>query len=1285
MSLTARFFRSLNRWFGWVLVFTLLLIALLTVTVRQLLPAISEYRPDIEAYLSERLKTQVSIGTIEASWEGRFPTLLLQDVKIADHRSRSIKEISAEQLILGINPISSLIRLQPVMSKVEVWSLHTELQLYAGQIEQKTAESDAAPASDPLAALWLQPHIFFYDTRFDVALPSGKQVSFTSSRLNIENSSSQHHFRGELLLEYLDKQSALTLMVESDGAALNPAQANFDFYLKLAGLDSEVLELARELLPVPPELTRFQLASELWGRWSDGRLSSVQGAMDMDLLQLEKPDLALQINDFSTDFVLLQPRPGDYQLQLNELAAVVNQAPLVLPGVVIDHQGGRLSAVALKGLQLVELDSWLQSQALVPDAVKTVLTKLQLVGGVNNLRLSWPASDAEFDISRFSLQSDLDNVKFAAAYGAPEMSGVTGRLELDNSDAGLVGRIDLQSQGLGLFFPDVFKKGWQYDVGRGVIHLSLADKILTLRSEMLELQKAGINAAGRWSLHLPLQRENQSELTLLIGLKGSDGSLAPELIPDHAVSPAIKRWVSKAIKKGHINQGGFMLRTGTRRIEDLQPPVVQLFLDIADANVAYQDGWPAVTGARASFLMRDGGFEVDVSKGRVLNSDLGYAWVYLPPGSQRLVVLADTSGDAADVQQALLHSPLIKDAGSELANWRLSGAAHTKLGLSIPLTAKPIVKVDLTSDLSAGRLQSDKRNLKLSGMVGRIGYKTGSGLYAKKIKGRFFGYPFSASISSSALKSGERIRTTLNSKVAMSQLHSWSGIDLLKLADGVQSYRAVLDICTSGDCSGLKVNSDLAATSLALLPPYDKKKGTAMPFELAADFGDRQRFRLALGNKLRAVLELQKERLNRGVLTLGGGGARLSDTQGLLIKGDLDRVNYGSLSTFLDASGLLTEKKSGQAASAMDALDVVVDLNIGEFEYEAFSLTGIHAQLEQNQGWQLRLSNVDSDALIKFPDTPQAPYKVELSELNLDRIMASKIEAESATDRKDIKAPEPGRLSNFDISIANLILKDKRWGSWSFKIRNSDQHTVIRDIQGQMDQLKAKGQLDWQPGLPTQSKLVLRIDAKNFGRSLQSAGFDKVLETDAFNADLKLSWPGAPWQYDLAASHGAARFKAEDGRLIEAGTTGFLRVFGILNLNAIGRRLRLDFADLFAKGVSFDRMTGDYLIEKGVARTKEPFILRGPSVDMAMTGELDLVAETVNKQMAVTLPVTDNIPLAAVLLGAPQVAGAAFLLDKLIGDKLKKEIATVSYQMKGDWSDPKVELIQGRPEKSSGK
>jgi uncharacterized protein YhdP len=65
----------------------------------------------------------------------------------------------------------------------------------------------------------------------------------------------------------------------------------------------------------------------------------------------------------------------------------------------------------------------------------------------------------------------------------------------------------------------------------------------------------------------------------------------------------------------------------------------------------------------------------------------------------------------------------------------------------------------------------------------------------------------------------------------------------------------------------------------------------------------------------------------------------------------------------------------------------------------------------------------------------------------------------------------------------------------------------------------------------------------------------------------------------------------------------------------------------------------------------------------------------VEQEMEVTLPLTSNIPLAAVLLGAPQVAGAMFLIDKLIGDKLEK-VTTIRYRVSGDWNDPEVSVMR---------
>jgi len=61
-----------------------------------------------------------------------------------------------------------------------------------------------------------------------------------------------------------------------------------------------------------------------------------------------------------------------------------------------------------------------------------------------------------------------------------------------------------------------------------------------------------------------------------------------------------------------------------------------------------------------------------------------------------------------------------------------------------------------------------------------------------------------------------------------------------------------------------------------------------------------------------------------------------------------------------------------------------------------------------------------------------------------------------------------------------------------------------------------------------------------------------------------------------------------------------------------------------------------------------------------------------DQRMAVTLPLAENLPLTAVLLGTPQVAGALFLVEKLVGKQIRK-FTTAHYTIVGDWSDPVID------------
>ncbi|MFH7495317.1 AsmA-like C-terminal region-containing protein, partial [Pseudomonas syringae pv. tagetis] len=54
-----------------------------------------------------------------------------------------------------------------------------------------------------------------------------------------------------------------------------------------------------------------------------------------------------------------------------------------------------------------------------------------------------------------------------------------------------------------------------------------------------------------------------------------------------------------------------------------------------------------------------------------------------------------------------------------------------------------------------------------------------------------------------------------------------------------------------------------------------------------------------------------------------------------------------------------------------------------------------------------------------------------------------------------------------------------------------------------------------------------------------------------------------------------------------------------------------------------------------------------------------------------TLPVTNTLPIAALIVGAPPIGGARFLVDKLLADRVAR-FASVQYKVEGPLKEPKI-------------
>ena len=154
------------------------------------------------------------------------------------------------------------------------------------------------------------------------------------------------------------------------------------------------------------------------------------------------------------------------------------------------------------------------------------------------------------------------------------------------------------------------------------------------------------------------------------------------------------------------------------------------------------------------------------------------------------------------------------------------------------------------------------------------------------------------------------------------------------------------------------------------------------------------------------------------------------------------------------------------------------------------------------------------------------------------------------------------------------------------------------------------------------------------------------------------------------------------GRFIDINpSTG--RLFGLLSLQTLPRRLSLDFSDLFGKGLAFDNIEGRFDLENGDAYTNN-LAMTGPSVNINISGRTGLVQQDYDQIATVTPKVTDSLPVASALFGPIGIGvGAVIFLASEIFQSLPGKIDTLlrkQYTITGAWNDPQVTKIKLKEE-----
>ncbi|NRH27292.1 YhdP family protein [Pseudomonas sp. MS19] len=1259
MLALSRGISALLRW-GLALLALLLVLAAIYVSVgRVLSPMVADYRDEVATKATELLHMPVTIGRLEGGWHGFAPELIAHDLVLGE--AGDALKLSRVSLIPDL--LQSLVRRQPRIAHLVVEGLRLSAQQdtegkwsVAGLPQPKaSAPVDMQQVLQQLKSL---EQVSLHDSQ--VTVEANAQPPVTLKAINLTLRRTLQGQRLDMRL-HLPNGKPLELQVNADLNAQEWQASSLDVYLKVAPGDWADW--------IPPSyigawhLQQAQLGGEAWLSWRDGGVERAVTRMVVANLQValaEQEPVALQDIKLNSYFAANEQgftlRMADLGLRIGE-----ERWGKVQLGITrkVAEDTWQLSADQFDVTPLVPLVTAL---APLSENGRKIIETLQPHGKLNNLQLAFnPQAELA---RRLSFSANLDKVGFSAFEASPSVQNISGSVEGDIGH----GVVHVDAEEFSLHLATLFPKPWVYTKVNGQFDWTWDEAGVTLRSPYLQAIGPEGKAGADFIIRLLADPEAEDYMDLRVGIREGDASYTSKYLPTRvpSFSPQLGKWLTDSIKGGAVSQGFFQYQGS---INHGSPPTahnISLFFDVDDAELDYQPGWPALSKAKAQVRVEDTGVRIDVAKGQILNSTVTDATANIalgvPGGDTHLLIDGKLASNVGDAMQILQDSPL--PTAETFAGWKGQGALEGALKLDLPLQdmSKVVVQVDFSSKDSSLTIASPK--LELSKIKGDFNFDSRKGLSADGLSARALGHTVTGKAVAGTPDGASNTLFDLKGKVALETLTQWLAFTQPIPANGVIPYR--LRINLGAQDSYLQVNSDLQGLAIDLPEPLGKPAASSSDAE----------FKMSLGTVLATYTVQYADRASLaytagaenfldggGRLVLGAGRAQPGRNKGLNISGRIAE---------LDVDVWQAAIKPYQNAPVGDAKQLLNEarLRIDHFKGMGVEADNLNLDLKRTgAAWSVGLDSSLAKGQVKLPDSSSTPIVVNLDYLKLP---APKPTADGAPSPDVLGSIDPADVPPIDLNIKLVSLGERQLGSWSFNARPLANGVQFSNLALQLSGATMSGTVGWQGAAGSASSWYKgRLEGENLVDTLVAWGFAPSATSESYHLDVDGHWPGSPAGFALARFSGSMDASLKKGQFVEVkGSANALRIFGLLNFNSIGRRLRLDFSDLFGKGLSYDRVKGLLVATDGVYVTKEPLALKGPSSNVEVNGTLDLAREVIDAKLLVTLPVSNNLPLAVIIAGFnPAIGGALFVADKLLGDNIAR-LASVQYDIKGPLSDP---------------
>jgi uncharacterized protein (TIGR02099 family) len=1245
---------------------TIIVLTLSILTLRYLiLPNIADYKDRIEQQISIAAGQKITIGAIDASWNGMNPHLSLRQVAIYDEQNRmalTLHEIETSLSWLSIPLLEP--KLASLLIQGPALSIRREPD---GSLI--VAGIRMGGESKPELANWIlrQARIDIVDATILWQDDMRKAPALTLNDL---------HFSLESpVLERLLNRHRFALKATPSAGSTHPIDLRGNLYgsdvSDLKGwsgtiygrMDGTDISAWRKWVDLPFSLNEGYGAARFWFDFSHGEAKRLTSDVILQKVraQLSKTSAEARLNTLAGRLIWLSHTDGQ-SLNLEGLKLSTADGIMLENGSlgVRERKVAGAEDIVEGRVQLGEINlssvNAITAYLPLPEKTTQQLAELSPVGNVKQLDVRWKGTRKlpnEYDI-----RMQFQNLGIKAYDEIPGFSGLSGTLNANEKE----GIININSQQAALDLKKVMRWVIPAEKLTGVVKWSNHAQGTDVRVTNLTINSphllGAINAVYRHNKSTPSSMEINGKFDR------GDAKYALLYYPIMLGKDTLD-WLDSSIISGQLSDIHVIVRGRVDQFPYVNPDhgLFKVTAKMQDGVLDYGEGWPRIEKLNLDMLFQGSRMELNADGGNILGNQFKKVTAIIPvldADNPILQVVGETQGSVADGIRFINNSPVLKLTDGFTNDLRTTGNGKLKLALEIPLENVDATKIKGSYQISNATMASPSIP-DISRINGSIEF-TESGMSGKNIDASVYGGPAKVDISSGQ---NRLVKVSARGNITHLGLSQAFGSGIGNLMSGNTDWFA--DINAQPQQIDVAIRSNLAGMALDLPQPLGKLADEKMPLriEKRQQSSKQELINISLANQISAKIlrtevngayEIDRGEIGINVLP------EIPKQKGIEVRGSFDELNLDQWLVVLEK---IKKANSDSAAQALPVQRVNMSANtLDVFERRINALKLSATQV--SDGWEMQIQSQEMNGNAQWLNEDNGKLIARLSNLTLpgktpQLNLAPEVKSEH---KKKLEYPD------LDIIAENFVLGKKELGKLELKASEKNDDWLINElkISNPDSVLTANGEwFNWLSNPNTE--MNINWDIKQVGNTLARFGHPNIIKDGTTKLNGKLKWPGSPHEFNIEQLSGSFTLDARSGQILKI-QPGVGRLFSVLTLQNLPRRLTFDFRDVLSSGFTFDKISSTANINQGVLRS-DNFLIEGPTARIEIKGETDLKKETQHLHVKVTPFVSDSVSLAA-LIGGPAVAAAAYVAQKILQDPLNK-FAAEEYEIVGTWDKP-VEL-----------